>query len=76
MDRMTEKKLGFLEPELAYDLPETMMRIRKHIQIGYMDALPRELDDADALLDMVKKDVESHLLILQKEINKTRELIE
>jgi len=73
MSDYIDKKLGDHTPNLAYDLPETLMSIRKHIRIAEFETLPSHLKRAQELLDIVKEDIETHLLLLGNEIEQARE---
>jgi len=75
MSEYTDKKLGFHEPNLAYDLPEMIIRIRTLIRNGELEGLSTFLDNAQVLLDVVKRDVESHLLLLSHELDRVRTLL-
>lgn len=68
----SEKKLGYHKPNLAYDLPEVLLKVQKLTRMGEQDGLPKLLDSAQLLLDMVKRDVESHLILLENRIHIAR----
>ena len=67
------KKLGLHEPNLAYDLPETLIRIRKLMRNAELEGLPTFINHAQLLLDHIKIDIESHLLLLQNELTTIRD---
>lgn len=73
MSSNTDKKLGDHTPNLAYDLPELLMLIRKHIRITDLESLPYHIKRAQELLDIVKMDIETHLLLLGNEIEQAKE---
>jgi hypothetical protein len=69
MSQYSMRKLGYVEPNLAYDLPEVLIRIRKFIRNAELERLETFADHAQLLLDAVKLDVEAHLIILQRDLN-------
>ena len=76
MSDYSSKKLGSHVPNLAYDLPEVLIRINTLLRNAELERLPTFIDNAQVLLDAVTTDVESHLLLLNARIQTTRESLQ